>query len=175
MWLPIWIVYYAILFWPQTAVAVKRLHDRGHSPRIWYIYYAASVALAFIPAKSAAGAGQGVFLILMAPVLIVGAYLFIQLGVLRGTPGPNAHGEDTLPADYYGGDYSFASLMLAVEGRITRSKWWLGVLIISGVMMTASLIASTIVAIFINQHPELEQKLNDVDWINSPEAQPILF
>ncbi len=61
--------------------------------------------------------------------MMIGAYLLIQTGVLRGTPGPNAYGPDTLPADYYGGDYSFASLMLAVEGRISRSKWWLGILI----------------------------------------------
>ena len=176
LWLPVWIAYYAILFWPQSALAVKRLHDRGHSSLTWYIYFAACVALAFIPAKSAAGAEpSSAFFVLLVPVMIIGAYLLIQTGVLRGTPGANAYGPDTLPADYHGGDYSFASLMLAVEGRISRSKWWLGVLILFGVMMTAALFVGATVASFVAQYQGLEQNLNNPDWIKSPEGVQIVF
>ena len=42
LWLPVWIAYSALLFWPAGALTIKRLHDRGHSSLIWYIYFAAS-------------------------------------------------------------------------------------------------------------------------------------
>ncbi len=176
LWLPVWIAYYALLFWPASALAVKRLHDRGHSSWIYYIYVVANVALGIIPGKSTAGADpSSVFLILIVPIMLIFPYLVLQTGALRGTPGANSYGEDTLPANYYGGDYSFASWMLAVEGRISRSKWWLGVLILAGILIVATLFVSAIVATFISQYPGLEQNLGNEEWIKSPEGQAIFL
>lgn len=56
--------------WPGTAAMVKRCHDRDKSG--WW------VLLVFVP--------------------FVGAlWSFVELGCLRGTNGPNEHGDDPLP------------------------------------------------------------------------------
>ena len=111
----------------------------------------------------------------MIVLLIFGIFVFFELAVLRGTVGPNQYGDDTLPAGYYGGDYSFWSLMLAFEGRISRAKWWFGILIVIGVVTTASAAMSVAVEAFMNAHPGLEQNLSNPEWINSAEAAPLLF
>jgi uncharacterized membrane protein YhaH (DUF805 family) len=171
VWLPVWAAYYAFLFWPQSALAVKRLHDRGHPPLVWYIYFAAVVALALIPAKGVGAA----FILIIAPVAVLGFYLFIELGLRRGTAGPNAYGADTLPADYYGGGYSFSSWMLAVEGRISRSKWWAGIMISFAVTIAASLLIGSLITAFASMYPGLEENLKNPDWRNSPEAQSLIL
>jgi uncharacterized membrane protein YhaH (DUF805 family) len=138
---------------------------------LWYIYFAAIVALTLIPARSVGAA----ILLIVAPLAILGIYLSIELAVRRGTVGPNAYGEDTLPADYYGGDYSFWSWMLAVEGRISRSKWWAGILILLAVTMGAALLAGSVVATFKSMYPGLEENFKNPDWVNSPDTQPLIL
>jgi uncharacterized membrane protein YhaH (DUF805 family) len=79
-----------------------------------------------------------------------------------------------MPPGYYGGDFSFWSWMLAIEGRISRAKWWLGLLTVIAATTCASLVMALIVSTFMSQHPELGQGLSDPAWINSKEAAPLV-
>jgi uncharacterized membrane protein YhaH (DUF805 family) len=176
VWAPVWAAYFLFLAWPLSALAVKRLHDRDRPVWLWYVYYGISAALSLLPAKSAAdaqtGAPQGAAL---AALLIFGAYIMFELSILRGVAGENSHGADPMPPGYYGGDFSFWSWMLALEGRISRAKWWFGVLILFGTVICASLAMTLIVTTLMGQHPELERNLSDPAWVNSKEAAPLLI
>jgi uncharacterized membrane protein YhaH (DUF805 family) len=175
IWAPVWIAYFAFLAWPATAIAVKRLHDRGRPAWIWYVFYALSFIFALVPLKSTVGAETSPAQLLQIPLTIFSVYIVFELGVLRGTAGPNEHGADTLPPGYYGGDYSFWSWMLAVEGRISRSKWWLGIFILTGIVIAVSIVVGLLVYPFIAQHPEFQQNLSNPEWMNSNEAAPLLL
>lgn len=176
VWAPVWLAYFAFLVWPSTALAVKRLHDRDRPAWIWYFYYSASLVLSLIPLKSTAGEEMGeTAQLAVIPLMLFGAYIFFELGVLRGTAGPNRHGEDTLPPGYYGGDYSFWSWMFAFEGRISRAKWWLGFFILTCVILAASIALSIVIGAFITQHPELQEKMTNPEWLNSKEAAPLML
>ncbi len=176
VWAPVWLASFAFLAWPLTALAVKRLHDRGRPGWLWYAYYGLTVVFSLPPLKNASGAELGpAAAAAMLVLLIFGIFVFFELAVLRGAVGPHQYGEDTLPAGYYGGDYSFWSLMLAFEGRISRAKWWFGIFIVIGVVTTASATMSVVVQAFMNGHPGLEQNLSNPDWIESAEAAPLLF
>jgi len=62
----IWI-WYLFLLWPELAASVKRCHDRDHSG--WFLL------VSLIP--------------IVGPI-----WLFVELGFLRGTVGPNKYGPD---------------------------------------------------------------------------------
>ncbi len=189
IWGPVWLAYFGFLVWPSTALAVKRFHDRGRPVWIWYIYYCLALVVSLAPLKPSLGAETDAhfsilgipseaFLPLLSGIVIImaffGGYIFFELGVLRGVRGPNAYGEDPLPADYYGGDYNFWSLMFAIEGRISRSKWWLGLFILTSAMVVVSFASGLIVNSILSAHPELEQHFNHPEWFNSKEAEPII-
>ncbi len=189
VWGPVWLAYFGFLVWPSTALAVKRLHDRGRPVWIWYAYYWLALAASLIPLRASLGAEPNspfgvlgippeAFLTLLSVLTTVLAffagYIFFELGVFRGTPGPNAHGADPLPPDYRGGDYNFWSWMLAVEGRISRAKWWLGVLVLASVAVAVSLVMGLTLNSFIERYPELQKHISDTEWFNSKEAEPIL-
>jgi uncharacterized membrane protein YhaH (DUF805 family) len=175
VWFPVWAAYLALLAWPATALGVKRLHDRNRPAWIWYIYYAGTIVLTLIPAKGVSGPSSLFFDAILIFMAGFGLYLLFELGILRGTRGANQYGEDRLPADYHGGDYNIWSWMLALEGRISRSQWWLGFIILMSVTIGLLTFATAVVSMFASEHPELQQKLADPAWINSPEAAPILF
>lgn len=167
VWGPVWLAYFGFLVWPLTALAVKRLHDRSRPVWVWYVYYSLSLVISLLPLKSAPGGEVNALPGLLGiPLAFLAGYLFFELGVLRGTPGPNNHGADTLPPNYHGGDYNLWSWMFALEGRISRWKWWLGVLILVSVMLALS----SAIAYFV---PEIEQHIADPEWFNSPEAAPV--
>ncbi len=176
LWLPVWGAYLLLMAWPLAAVAIKRLHDRGRPAWLWYVYYGATSVLTLLPVRSAAGAqadpAAGAATIVL---LIFGAYIMFELGALRGAAGPNALGTDPMPAGYCGGDYSFWSWMLAWEGRLGRAKWWLGIAIVMGTVLTGFLAISLIVNVFAGRHPEIEQALADPRWVNSKDANALLF
>jgi len=72
--LPVWIgylIYFVIGFWITFAISIKRYHDRGKSG--WWSL------IMFIP--------------LIGPI-----WWLIELGFLRGDPGPNAYGPPVVPA-----------------------------------------------------------------------------
>lgn len=82
----------------NAAVAVRRLHDRNRSG--WWI-----LLLGFVPgflsglAQGGLAAGKlkdTSALALMVIALIILAWAIVELGVLRGTKGPNRFGEDPL-------------------------------------------------------------------------------
>jgi uncharacterized membrane protein YhaH (DUF805 family) len=176
MWVPIWLAWLAFLAWPLTALAIKRLHDRDRPQWLWYAYYCMTIVFSLPPLKNMTGGELGpAASAMMLLLLMFGLYVFAELAVLRGTPGPNGNGEDTLPAGYSGGDYSFLSLMLAWEGRISRAKWWLGILIIVSVLTAASIAMTLVIDAYSAVYPGLEKNMANPAWLNSPEAAPILF
>jgi uncharacterized membrane protein YhaH (DUF805 family) len=176
MWAPVWAAHFLFLAWPSSALAVKRLHDRDRPAWIWYVYYGIAAALSFLLPRSAGGAQEDpAASAALLVLLIFGAYIMFELGILRGTPGQNRHGADPMPPGYYGGDFSFWSWMLALEGRLSRAKWWLGLSIAVGTIICASLTMTLIVSAFASLHPELERGLSDPAWINSKEAAPLIL
>lgn len=88
-----------LLLWPSLAYMSKRLHDRNR-PGIWAAVLYALVILADI--VDIAGLGgtadepSALVLAILAPVLIIGLWLFVELGFLKGTQGPNEYGPDPL-------------------------------------------------------------------------------
>ena len=66
---PITAVIYLAMFWPSIAVSVKRLHDRDKS---------------------------GWFMLIMLIPIIGFIWIFVLVGFLRGTQGPNRFGDDPL-------------------------------------------------------------------------------
>jgi uncharacterized membrane protein YhaH (DUF805 family) len=66
------LILYPVFFWIAAALAVKRMHDRGKSP----------------------------FWLLVALLPVIGPlWLFVELGLLRGTPHENQYGPDPLTID----------------------------------------------------------------------------
>ena len=175
IWGPVWLAYFGFLVWPTTALAVKRLHDRNRPVWIWYVYYTLALALSLVPLKAGFGTEPNNTLGLLAiPLAVLSGYIFFELGVLRGVRGQNAYGEDPLPADYYGGDYNFWSWMFALEGRISRSKWWLGLFVLISILIVVSFVIGLILNSFMAAYPELQQNINNPEWFNSKEAEPII-
>jgi len=188
LWEPVWLAYFGFLVWSSTALAVKRLHDRNRPVWIWYVYYILALALTLLPIKASPAAPApapsvlgipaerlSLFISALSLVLAVFAgYIFFELGVFRGQRGPNAYGEDPLPPDYYGGDYNFLSWMFALEGRISRAKWWLGLFVIASVMIVVSFVTGLILNSVMSAFPELQQNFNNPEWLNSKEAEPAI-
>jgi uncharacterized membrane protein YhaH (DUF805 family) len=174
-WVPVWLAWLAFMAWPLSALAIKRLHDRDRPAWLWYVYYCTTIVFSMPPLKNMTGAELGPLgSAVMTGLLMFGIYVFFELAVLRGTPGANANGSDTLPAGYCGGDWDFMSLMLACEGRISRAKWWYGILIVVIVMTSASAVMTMVIDAYAARFPELEKNLANPVWLNSPEAAPIL-
>jgi uncharacterized membrane protein YhaH (DUF805 family) len=175
IWGPVWLAYFGFLVWPSTALAVKRLHDRARPAWTWYVYYTLALAVSLVPLKASLGADTDATSgFLAVPLAVFAGYIFFELGVFRGTPGPNAHGEDPLPPDYYGGDYNFWSWMFALEGRISRSKWWMGLFVLVSLIIAVSFVTGLMISSFLAAHPELQQHLNSPEWFNSKEAEPVI-
>jgi uncharacterized membrane protein YhaH (DUF805 family) len=94
--LMIWLIGFILLIagtWSGLAVGVKRLHDRDKSG--WWI-------LLFWLGPSILGGWQtatpdfgGGFIFSLAATAIL-IWAFVELGCLRGTPGPNQYGPDPL-------------------------------------------------------------------------------
>jgi uncharacterized membrane protein YhaH (DUF805 family) len=176
VWVPVWAAYFLFLAWPASALAVKRLHDRDRPAWLWYVYYAITAAISFLSVRGAADAqADPAASAATFALLLFGAYVIFELCILRGTTGQNQHGADPMPPGYYGGDYSIMSWMLALEGRISTRKWWLGVLINGGTVLAVSLMLAFSVSAFLRGHPGLEQNLSNPEWANSWEAWPILI
>ena len=172
IWMPVWLAYLLFIAWPSWALSVKRLHDRDRPAWLWYAYFAASIVLTLIPERGLAGEDLGAAA--SAALLLLTAfdlYIIFELGILRGTPGANQHGGDPMPVGYYGGDFSFLSWMLALEGRISRKKWWLGLLIGLAVLVGAAIAMGALIEEFFASHPGLEQNWSNPDWAASKEAE----
>ena len=101
------IVLLAILAYPTTALMMKRLNDRDRPSYFAYIFWAPTVLSVLggllgltmttmdmggvaVPTQSGLG------WILSIAGLAVGIWALIELGILKGTEGPNPHGPDPL-------------------------------------------------------------------------------
>jgi uncharacterized membrane protein YhaH (DUF805 family) len=101
------IVLLAILAYPTTALMMKRLNDRDRPSYFAYIFWAPTVLSVLggllgltmtttdmggvaIPTQSGLG------WILTIASAIIGIWALIELGILKGTDGPNQHGPDPL-------------------------------------------------------------------------------
>ncbi len=172
-WELIWLANIAFLAWPMSAITVKRLHDRNRPGTLWYVYAGGAILLSLAfqltpePAEKSVGLATGAVTLFMLAV-----YLFFEVAVLRGTPGPNAYGADTLPPDYFGGDRNIFSWMLALEGRIGRRSWWLGFAILFAVWIAIMTVLAGILAPIVARHPEFQRAAPDPAWIESAEAEP---
>lgn len=175
-WLPVWLAYFGFLAWPSSALAVKRLHDRDMPAWIWFAYYFATIVIAVMPSQSRGGPeAGGTSQIVLITYLILGFYFLLELGVLRGTKGANQYGPDTVRPDYYGGDQTFWTLMVAPDGRISRQKWWLGVAISSGLLVLSTVLMSAVVGVIAGSYPEFQQNMQNPAWLDSPQARPIVM
>lgn len=89
----------SVMAWPLAAVFAKRLQDRNHPPVFaWYavallIFYSVLEAFGLLQTgKEATAASYLVGL----PLLAIFSVLLFELGVRRGTEGPNFYGADPL-------------------------------------------------------------------------------
>jgi uncharacterized membrane protein YhaH (DUF805 family) len=80
---------FAIMSW--IAVGLKRLHDRNKSGWWLVLFYAAPAILA-VAAPPTGIAGN--FLLILSFAIEI--WMFVELGCLRGSAGPNRYGPDPL-------------------------------------------------------------------------------
>jgi uncharacterized membrane protein YhaH (DUF805 family) len=174
LWEPVWLSYFAFIAWPMSALSVKRLHDRDLPRWLWYSYFAFSMAMALVPMKETLDADTPASSGLLAAILTgFSIFMFVQLSVLRGTPGPNAHGPDTLPPGYYGGDHDIWSILFGLEGRLSRAHWWRATMLVSTIALTVMTASVLFLGDYLDRHPEIVQNMNNRDWLNSAEAKPV--
>jgi uncharacterized membrane protein YhaH (DUF805 family) len=84
-------VLYVPLVWVGLAVATKRLHDRDKSAWWLLLFYALPAVLGNV-GDAAGGIGGMLSLVGVA----ISIWAMVELGFLRGTPGPNRYGPDPL-------------------------------------------------------------------------------
>jgi uncharacterized membrane protein YhaH (DUF805 family) len=92
LWVITFILFIAVT-WSSIAVGVKRLHDRDKSGWWILLFWLGPSVLGGWPA-SAPSMGAGLILSLAAAVIAI--WGFVELGCLRGMPGPNQYGPDPL-------------------------------------------------------------------------------
>ncbi|HUE45986.1 MAG TPA: DUF805 domain-containing protein [Aestuariivirgaceae bacterium] len=105
-------VFVALLIWlallyPVVALGVKRLHDRGKSGQLMAVFLAPSIIVQLGEVLGITGSeqvigGETIYLpnmlgwLLIAVSLGVAIWALVELGILKGTTGPNAYGPDPL-------------------------------------------------------------------------------
>lgn len=101
------LVFTLVIAYPATALMVKRLHDRNRPGIIAAVFWAPSVLqiigglLGIVQEPTTVG-GETMMLpttigwIILALTLVVGIWSLIELGILKGTDGPNDYGPDPL-------------------------------------------------------------------------------
>jgi uncharacterized membrane protein YhaH (DUF805 family) len=95
----IWLVGLVLLIletWSSLAVGVKRLHDRNKSGW-WILLFWLGPGILGGWQTATPDLGGGLILSLAAAAIAIWA--FVELGCLRGTPGPNQYGPDPLGAN----------------------------------------------------------------------------
>lgn len=88
LWL---LVLYVPLLWIGLAVATKRLHDRDRSAWWLLLFYALPAVL-----SNVGDVVGGIGGVLSLAGLAISIWAMVELGLLRGTPGPNRYGPDPL-------------------------------------------------------------------------------
>ena len=85
------IAVFLALAWINLAVPCKRLHDRDKSAWWLLLFY---VVPGILPALGLGNNSANVILSLVGAGISIWA--FVEIGCLRGTPGPNSYGSDPL-------------------------------------------------------------------------------
>jgi uncharacterized membrane protein YhaH (DUF805 family) len=86
------VILYIPLIWIGLAIGAKRLHDRDKSAWWLLVFYAAPGIL-----STAGNRMEDVgFIILHIISFGISVWAFVELGCLRGTPGPNRYDPDPL-------------------------------------------------------------------------------
>ena len=81
--------------WMHSAVIIKRLHDRD-KPAPWYLVYGAAPLGLFILAIYCWTVRAMEVASLLFVLSFIGLiWAIVELGILRGTPGPNRFGPET--------------------------------------------------------------------------------
>jgi uncharacterized membrane protein YhaH (DUF805 family) len=86
------VILYIPLIWIGLAIGAKRLHDRDKSAWWLLVFY----ALPGILSTAGNQTGDFGFTILHIISFGISVWAFVELGCLRGTPGPNRYGPDPL-------------------------------------------------------------------------------
>ena len=92
----IWLIGFILFIagtWSGLAVGIKRLHDRDKSGW-WILLFWLGPTILGNWQLAAPDLGGGLILSLAAAAIAIWA--FVELGCLRGTPGPNQYGPDPL-------------------------------------------------------------------------------
>lgn len=87
------------LLYPESAVLIKRAHDRDRSEMAVIVYAVLSVVLGGLTIFDLAGTidqPSALYWLITLPCFVIALYLFIDLGFRRGVSGPNRHGPDPL-------------------------------------------------------------------------------
>lgn len=85
--------------YPEFAVFAKRGHDRNIPPLAIGVFFLLSVAMDFLTVIGMAGTSDepsAPLLVLAVPCALFAVVLLIELGMRRGTVGPNRYGPDPL-------------------------------------------------------------------------------
>jgi uncharacterized membrane protein YhaH (DUF805 family) len=94
-----------IFAYPATAAMVKRLNDRERPMWLVAVFWAPTILTLLAqlfglagtpPEASGPAAPTTLSLVLSLLTLVVGIWALVELGILKGTPGPNRHGPDPL-------------------------------------------------------------------------------
>jgi uncharacterized membrane protein YhaH (DUF805 family) len=98
------------LLYPVVALGVKRLHDRGKSGQLMAVFLAPGIILQLgdllgITGRQQVIGGETVYLpntlgwLLIVASIGVTIWALVELGILKGTQGPNAYGPDPLAGE----------------------------------------------------------------------------
>lgn len=102
------LILYLVLLYPGLALTIKRLHDRDKPAMPWVaIFFAPGLLLQVMQATgigfSPVNTPEGVMMmpdmlggVVGLVALVVGIWALVELGFLKGTPGPNQFGPDPL-------------------------------------------------------------------------------
>jgi uncharacterized membrane protein YhaH (DUF805 family) len=85
----------------SVPIVVKRLQDRNKSPHYAWLLYGPALISAIGDKVGFTGTAPELNMLGYALALfnlIIGIWFFVELGFLRGTPGPNGYGPDPLAA-----------------------------------------------------------------------------
>jgi uncharacterized membrane protein YhaH (DUF805 family) len=90
---PVHLAFIGLAVWALAAIGGKRMHDRNHSAW-WMVALSPLVLVVLVPLLGPSPALKttvGLLLLLCCPFAL---WLIVQLGFLKGTPGPNRFGPD---------------------------------------------------------------------------------
>jgi uncharacterized membrane protein YhaH (DUF805 family) len=89
------IIIVGTLLWMHSAVTVKRLHDHDKSAA-WYFLYGLAPPSLFAAAINLYSDGLFILAWILFALSIAGLlWVMVELGLVRGTPGPNRYGPET--------------------------------------------------------------------------------